>query len=266
MVKSWWSVALVPAVLLGCAGAGTRPGSADDDINTPVSQQAVVGDARKAAKAHTDLGMLYLREGQLNVARDEARAAIGADASFPLAYNLLGLVQMYLKEDRAAEESFARALELAPGDPEINNNYGWFLCQSGRERKSIAYFVTASKSSLYTSPTKPLTNAAMCSIMMGDDRGGEDFLMRALRVDQQNGDAYFLLAELYYRTGRLVDARLRLADVHRLAAPTAQSVWLGLRIERKLGDREAEARYGSQLRRDFPGSREYQLLKQGLYQ
>ncbi len=87
-----------------------------------------------------------------------------------------------------------------------------------------------------------------------------------MRVDQQNTDAYFLLAELYFRTGRLIDARMRVADLLRMMPPTAQSVWLALRIERKLGDSEAESRYGSQLRREFRESREYQLLKQGMYQ
>lgn len=263
MVRNRWWAVLVPLVLSACGG---MPLESDQSVQTPISQQTAVGDARRGAKAHTDLGLVYLRDGQLNVAREEARMAIEADSSYPLGYNLLGLVQMYLEDNRAAEESLSRALQLAPGDPEINNNYGWFLCQTGREKQSIQYFVTASKNTLYTAPTKPLTNAAICSITAGDDKGGEDFLLRALRVDPQNGDAHFLLAELYYRTGRLIDARLRLADVHRLGAPTAQSAWLGLRIERKLGDREAEMRYGKQLRREFSDSREFQLMKQGIYQ
>ncbi|MBI5786803.1 MAG: type IV pilus biogenesis/stability protein PilW [Rhodocyclales bacterium] len=260
--RGWWAV-VVPLVLSACGG---MPLDSDRSVQTPVSQQAAVGDAQRAAKAHTDLGMVYLREGQLNVALDEARKAIEADSSYPLGYNLYGLVQMYLEDNRAAEESLGRALQLAPADPEINNNYGWFLCQSGRQKQSIEYFVAASKNTLYVAPTKPLTNAAICSIGAGDDKGAEEFLTKALRADPQNGDAHFLLAELYYRTGRLIDARLRLADVHRLTAPTAQSVWLGLRVERKLGDREAEARYGKQLRREFQDSREFQLLKQGIYQ
>jgi type IV pilus assembly protein PilF len=263
MVRNRWWVVVVPLLLSACGG---MPLDNDRSVQTPVSQQTSVGDARRASKAHTDLGMLYLREGQLNVAHDEARKAVEADSSYPLAYNLYGLVQMYLEDNRAAEESLSRALQLAPSDPEINNNFGWFLCQSGREKQSIPYFVTASKNTLYAAPTKPLTNAAICSITAGDDKGGEDFLLRALRADPQNGDAHFLLAELYYRTGRLIDARLRLADVHRLGAPSAQSVWLGLRIERKLGDREAEVRYGKQLRREFQDSREFQLMKQGIYQ
>lgn len=263
MVTSRWLAVMALPVLSACGGMQL---DGDKSVQTPVSQQTAVGDARRSAKAHTDLGMLYLREGQLNVALEEARKAIEADSSYPLGYNLYGLVQMYLDDSRAAEESLGRALQLAPSDPEINNNYGWFLCQSGREKQSIQYFVVASKNTLYVAPTKPLTNAAICSITAGDDKGGEEFLNKALRADPQNGDAHFLLAELYYRTGRFVDARLRLADVHRLSAPTAQSVWLGLRIERKLGDREAESRYGKQLRREFQASREFQLLKQGIYQ
>lgn len=250
-------------ILAGCAGS---PTSGVESSATPVSQQVAVGDARQRAKAHTDLGMVYLREGRISVALDEARLAIESDADYPLGYNLLGLVRMYLKEDKAAEENFSRALRLAPSDPEINNNFGWFLCQSGREQQSFGYFEIASRSQLYSRPTKPLTNAGICSLSIKDDKGAEEFLQRALRADPTNSDAQFLLADICYRTGRLAQAKNRLADVHRLTEPTPQTVWLGLRIERKLGDREEEVRYASQLRRKFQESREYRLLIQGNYE
>lgn len=262
-MKAWWIAGLIPAVLAGCAGV---PPGGEVDAQTPVSQQAAVGDARQRAKVHTDLGMVYLREGRLGVALDEARIAIESDSSYPLGYNLLGLVQMYLKDNRAAEASFGRALGLAPSDPEINNDFGWFLCQSGREQQSIGYFETASKSQLYSTPTKPLTNAGFCSLAMKDDKGAEGFLLRALRADPLNGDAQFLLADICYRTGRLAEARLRLAEIHRMTEPNAQTAWLGLRIERKAGDRDAESRYAAQLRRKFRDSRENQLLMQGRFE
>jgi type IV pilus assembly protein PilF len=47
--------------------------------------------------------------------------------------------------------------------------------------------------------------------------------------------------------------------------PTADVLWMALRAERKLGNREAEARHASQLRRRFPGSPEQELLSQGQY-
>ena len=46
------------------------------------------------------------------------------------------------------------------------------------------------------------------------------------------------------------------------AAPTAEVLWLGVRIERALDDRQAEALYAQQLRRLFPGAPETQLLTQ----
>lgn len=265
MVNYWWAITFLAGLLAGCAGTPVS-GEGNPNSQTPVSQQVAVGDARLRAKAHADLGMVYLGDSQLNTALDEARIAIEADSSYPLGYNLLGLVQMYLKDNRAAEDSFTRALALAPNDPEINNNFGWFLCQSGREARSIPYFVTASKSQLYSSPTKPLTNAGICSLNMKDDKGAEDFLVRALRVDQMNGDAHFLLADIYYRTGRLREAQARLAEIHRMTEPTAETAWLGLRIERKIGDHEAENRYAAQLRRKFQASREYQLMTQGKFE
>ncbi len=106
---------VVVGMLAGCAGSPT-PNAETSEM--PVSQQVAVGDARQRAKAHTELGMLYLREGRIAVALDEARLAIESDQGYPLGYNLLGLVRMYLKEEKAAEDSFTRALRLAPTDPE----------------------------------------------------------------------------------------------------------------------------------------------------
>jgi type IV pilus assembly protein PilF len=107
-------LAVVISLLL--AACGGLPVDDERAGQIPVSQQPVVGEARRAAKAHTDLGMVYLREGQLPVALEEARRAIDSDSSYPLAYNLLGVVQMYLDENPAAEEAFGRAIQMAPNE------------------------------------------------------------------------------------------------------------------------------------------------------
>lgn len=262
MVRMWAAGVLATVVLAGCA---SNPAE-DQAVQAPVSQQTAVGDARQRAKAHAELGQLYLGEGQLNVALDEANIAIEADSTYPLGYNLLALVQMYLKENRAAEESFNRALRLAPGDPEINNNFGWFLCQTGRPQQSIAYFQVASKSPLYSTPTKPLTNAGICSVNMRDDKAAESYLVSAVRADSLNADAHYLLADIYFRAGRTAEARQRINEVHRLGDPTAETLWLAVRIERKLGDREMEARHASQIRRKFQNTPEYEKLMRGQYE
>jgi type IV pilus assembly protein PilF len=254
------------APLLGVLLAACVANPPSQPVDQPVSQQTAVGDARKRAKAHTDLGAAYLGDGRLAVALEEARIAISADPGYAPAYNLLGLIHMYLQETALAEENFDRALRLAPGDAEINNNFGWFLCQSGREKRSIAYFQAAIKSPLYDTPAKPLANAGICSLRMKDDKAAEEFLSLALRADPGSASARYWLADLLYRHNRLAEAKLQIGELFGLAEPEAQSLWLALRIEHRLGDREAEARYSSQLRRKFAGTPEHQKLLLGDYE
>ena len=251
------------ALLLGgCAATGFGSGQGAQQA---VSAQPAESEQQQRAKVHTELGSLYMLDGRSAIALEEARIALSADPTYAPAYNLLGLIHMVLGETRLAEDNFERALRLAPGDPEINNNFGWFLCQSGREQRAIAYFMASAKNPLYATPTKPYTNAGVCSVRLKDDKAAEEYLLTALRLSPTNTQALFWLADIAYRQGRQSEARQWTTDIEKMMEPTPEVIWLALRIERKLGNREAEARYASQLRRRFPGSPEHRLLTQGQY-
>ena len=257
-------IALCMVLLLGgCTATGFGSGQGAQQA---VSAQPAEGEQQQRAKVHTELGSLYLLDGRSAIALEEARIALSADPDYAPAYNLLGLIHMVLDETRLAEDNFEKALRLAPGDPEISNNFGWFLCQTGRERRSIAYLMAAAKNPLYATPTKPYTNAGVCSVRLKDDKAAEEYLLTALRLSATNTQALYWLADIAYRQGRHSEARQWATDIERMMEPTAEVVWLALRIERKLGNREAEARYASQLRRRFPGSPEQRLLTQGQYE
>jgi type IV pilus assembly protein PilF len=258
MKKLFWLVLM----LAGCAGTGVPQGASEQ----AVSQQTSTTEAQQRAKVHTELGALYLGNGRFGVAQEEGRIALSADPGYAPAYNLLALVHMNLRENAAADEEFQKALRLAPNDPEINNNYGWFLCQTDRVKQSLNHFLTAIKNPLYTTPAKAMTGLGICYIKVKDDASAEDFLLKALNVDINNLEARFWLAELYLRKGRYFEARRLLNELHQIVEGNAQSTWLALRVERKIGDREGEARYASQLRRKFQGTLEYQKLMQGQYE
>lgn len=256
-------VAIWMALLVaGCTAIG---GGSGQGAQQAVSAKPAESEQQQRAKVHTELGSLYMLDGRSAIALEEARIALSADPNYAPAYNLLALTHMGLGEARLAEDNFQKALSLAPGDPEINNNYGWFLCQNGREQSSIAYFMAAAKNPLYTTPTKPFTNAGICSVRLKNDKAAEDYLTTALRLSPTNTQALFWLADIAYRQGRHSEARQWTTDIEKMLEPTAEVIWLVLRIERKLGNREAEARYASQLRRRFPGSPEQRLLIQGQY-
>lgn len=267
MLKSVYVV----AALIGCsafAGCAQLPSSAEAQADSVGSGTLIgeVGEPRNRARIHTELASAYFEHGNMGVALEELRIAIAADPSFAPAYNVLGLVHMDLRENDAAQRNFEQALALSPTDPDINNNYGWFLCRTGREDQSIPYFLAALKNPLYKTPARSFVNAGLCSMNKADSSDAIGFFERALRNDPNNLLALLNLASVQYKRGQLEVARGLVGRFNKLIEPTAESLWLALRIERKLGDKSAENSLAAQLRRRFAGSPEYQKLLKGQFE
>jgi type IV pilus assembly protein PilF len=252
------------AVLIaaGCAGGGARaPGEGPSiDTGTIVGE---VGDPRNRAKLHTELAALYYSRGNMGIALEELRTAIAADDRYATAHGMLGVVYQGLRENSLAEESFARALQLSPNDSDINHNFGWYLCQNQRAEDSIKYFLHAIRNPLYPTPWRSYSAAGQCSIRLNNFKQAEQFFDRALRLDPDDPPSVLQMGQIRYRQGRMAEARRLVTHYNKLASPTAESLWLALRVERKLGQRVAETRFATQLRRRFPGSHEYQALQRG---
>jgi type IV pilus assembly protein PilF len=96
-----------------------------------------------------------------------------------------------------------------------------------------------------------------------EDRQAEEYFLRALRHDSKHSSALFWLADIAYRGNRFADAQMRLRDLHNVMEPVAQSAWLALRLARKMGDRDEEARMMGVMRRKYRDSPEYQSLSRG---
>jgi type IV pilus assembly protein PilF len=224
------------------------------------------GDPAESAKAHTELAFGYFQRGQMAVALDEVNIALKSKPDYYQAYNVLGLISMDLSENTKAEDAFRRALAIAPNDSDTLNNYGWFLCQTKREREAIPQFMAALKNPLYATPSKPYLNAGVCAEQMGDSAGAEDYYRKAFSLDPGSPGAMMHLGDLYYKRNEMDKARFYVDRLNKNFDPSAVSLWLALRIERKSGDRVAESSYAAQLRRRFPDSPEYQKLQQGQFE
>jgi type IV pilus assembly protein PilF len=250
------------ALLAGCAAAPQPEGP-------QIESGAIVGnttDPRNRARIRTELASLYYTRGNMNIALEELRLAVAADPNFATAYGMYGLVYMELRENALAQSNFERAISLSPDDPDINHNYGWFLCQTGREGQSTEYFMRALRNPLYATPARSWTTAGTCALRLGNVREAESYLLRALGLDQNQPAALLQLAHVRYRQGSLDEARKLVARHAKLVETTAESLWLALRIERRLGQRNVELSYANQLRRRFPQSREAQALQRGAYE
>lgn len=252
---------VVLAVLAaGCATPAQGPvGNTGTIVGEPTAP-------RNRARIHTELATLYYARGNMSVALEELRTAVAADPGYATAHGVLGLVYMELRENALAEASFQRALGYAPGDSDINHNYGWFLCQIGREREAPPYFRRALDNPLYATPARSFAAAGSCALRSGELGTAEENLQRALRIEPNLPVALLQFAQLRYRQGRHDEARRLLAQHAAAAPPSAESLWLALRVERRLGARAAQQSYAIQLRRRFPDSPEFQALQRGNYE
>ena len=254
-------------LLSGCAQTTTTStvedaGTANVDIQKRDNTQT---NARKRAAIRLQLAVNYYQDGKFSVALDELKEALRLDPNFADAHNVLALVYMELHENGLAEQSFQRALQLEPSNSDLNNNYGWYLCQNGREKEALTYFENALKNPLYLQPAKPLQNAGVCALKMGNQAAAEGYFRRSFEIDPKGAVSAYNLALIYYTRKDLPRARFYANQVNNGAAPTAASLWLGIRIERRLGDRTNQLALESQLDRLFADSREAQLQKRGAY-
>ena len=269
------ALAAVAAWLLAAGGCATPPGgggaAGEAPAGTPESAQNPLPDSdeesdqRRRARIRLELGASYYQQGNYQVALQELRQALTIDPNYAAAYGVIGLVYMDLGDRARAEDSFQRGLRLSPADADLANNYGWFLCQTGRYKESIEMVQRALRNPLYPTPAKPLHNAGICSLRMGDEKAAEDYFLRSFQIDPRNAVAMYNLAEIYLKRGDVERARLYSNRLSTAYEPSAQTLWLALRVERKAGNRDAEDSLAAQLRRRFPTSMEAARLARGEY-
>ncbi|MFJ2986713.1 type IV pilus biogenesis/stability protein PilW [Collimonas sp. NPDC087041] len=250
--------------LSGCAnqsvGTNNETGSRQE-LATSSDQT----EAQRRAGIRLQLAVGYFGQGQLEVALDEIKQAVAADPDLADAYSVRGLIYMDMGENRLADDNFQRALRLSPNNPDFANNYGWFLCQNGRAKESIAHFETALKSRAYQSPAKALTNAGVCSLKFNDTVAAERYLSQAFQFDASNPLTNANLAKLAYDRNDYERARFYIGLVLKTDVQNAEALWTAIKVERKLGDTAAEASLVTQLRRRFAGSPEFAAYQRGAF-
>ena len=254
------------AVLLLLAPTGWAQQSAQNQNQGATSSTLVPKDARTRAKAHTELGALYFQSGNLIVALEELTLAAAIDPEYATAFSTRALVLYHVKEYESAEKDFQRALSLDGRNPEINNNYGWYLCQTGKANEAIPYFERAYRNPLYQTPALAYLNEGACYIKLNQLDLADEALRKSLRLMPENPQAFFHLANASYKRGNFDAAKKHLSDAVRFVDPGPELLWLFLRVERRLGNESDERSLAAQLRRKFPDSPEYQELLKGNFE
>ena len=257
---SWSAVFMAFLALAGCAGgpdSARQPAAASGTELKDRITASDEPDAMKRARTRTELAAAYFGRGQMATALDQIKLAIQADPTSSEAFNLRGLIYANLGDHALAEESFRHALKLKPRDPDVMQNFGWYLCQQNRFAEADGFFNQALAVPQYRGVARTLLAQGVCYAHGGQLPEAEATLVRAYEIDPSSPFTATNLSEVLYRRGEFERARFYIRRVNSQAeVANAQTLWLAARIENKLGNQQGAAQFGNQLRNRFPDSRE----------
>ena len=246
----------------GCAsGQDGGAGASKADLVTDSDEP----ETRRRARIRLELAVSYFEQGKTTVALDELKQSLANDPNFPDAYNLRGLVYMRLNDMQLAEESFRRAQTLAPNDPNVMHNYGWMQCQQGRYPQAEQLFNQAIAVPVYTGRSRTWMAQGLCQVRAGRRTEGEQSLARAFDLDPGNPIIGYNLASLTYQRGDYGRAQFYARRINNSELANAESLWLGIKIEQRLGNRDGAQQLAAQLRKRFAQSKEMALYERGAF-
>lgn len=250
-------------IIAGCAQTGPNaPGAASaGDLITDSDEP----EHRKRAKVRLELALAYFEQGQTAVALDELKQALALDPVFPEAFNLRGLIYMRLSDNALAEDSFRRALTLNPRDADTQHNYGWLLCQMGRHVDSERAFGQAMASAVYANRAKTLMTLGLCQARAGRPADAETNLARSYELDPGNPVTGYNLSLLLYQRAEYERAQFYIRRLNNGEFANAETLWLGVKVERRMQNLEAMDQLAGQLKRRYPQSRELASFERGAF-
>jgi type IV pilus assembly protein PilF len=218
---------------------------------------------KEAAQYNLQLGIGYLRQGELKTAQEKLEKSIADDSSNATAHSALGLVFERLGDDAGAEKHYRKAVRVSPDDPDSLNALAVFLClKKGDPGQAMNLFDRA----LAVPLSKAFANKAMLYTTAGTCAGrldlarAENYLRAAIAADPNYNAALLQLANVANTRGNHLQARAFIERYLAVAPASPDALWLGVQIERALGDASASRAYGQRLRTEFPQSVETRLL------
>ena len=240
-----WAALGLALLLSGCGDSSTptRPGKEKD-----------------AAAYNVQLGIAYLNQGDIALAKDKLDRALKEDPGSPDVHSARAMLFARMALPDQADGEYRSALRLAPHDPNVINNYAVYLCQHGRVEEGVRRFEEAAHNALYRTPEAAYTNAGVCLRQAKrDDEARADFA-RALQLKPNFAEAAFQLTSLQFQHGELAPARAGIDAFIGSFDATADLLLLGVRVARAQGDKIAAQRFGRRLQLDFPGSEQARAL------
>jgi type IV pilus assembly protein PilF len=238
------------------AGCASRPtansGAAPASGSSAMVEQNSTTKMQQAASLELQLGVAYMQTGNLQVAEQKLVKAEQENAHDPQIHSALALLYVKIGNDAKANAEYKESLRLAPGDPDVLNSYGVYLCGKGRTDEGVKYFTQAAQNPLYRTPWAAYTNAGLCLHDAKRIPESEQFFLRAVSFKPNFEQAVVQLGLVEIEQQHPADAARLVREYLAIGAASADVLMVGWRAAQLQGDQEASTRYAKRLQNEFP--------------
>lgn len=218
-------------------------------------------DLNDASDYNAQLGLAYIQQGRYDTALSKLKKSIEQNPDNAVAQHYIAELYRRLGEMDKAQTHFERALDLQPKNSSLLNNYGVFLCDEKKYQQAYSYFDKVLKDPLYPAKGAVYENVGLCAQAQGDIAKAEENLKFALRMNPQSPKSLLAMAQISFDKQKYATARKYYYDYLENARQTAESLWLGILLENRSGNKNRMASYKVLLKGKYPDSKEAALLK-----
>lgn len=248
------TTALLATLLVSTALAGC--------VSTTTGGFTTKASPEEAVEKRVQLARQYIGDRNWEDAKRNLKMAQKIDADNADVHEAFALVYQSTGEYELAEENFKKSIRMDRGCSRCRNNYAAFLYSRGSYQAAVKQLEMVVDDTLYEARPRAFTNLGLARLKVDDKPGAEQAFRRAVAMDRLNSIALLELASLRLEAADY-DGASQFYETYKLAVrqQSARALWLGVRLARQIGDRDAEASYALALSNLYPDSEEYRAYK-----
>lgn len=135
---------------------------------------------QQAAVANVQMGMAYLEQDKTVEAKQKFMLALQESPKLPSSWYAMAYFHEITGEPGLADQEYQKSIAIAPDSGEAHNNYGTFLCRTGRYNEAIGQFKLAIAEPKYMHDGSAYENAGICALQVPNKTLAYSLFQKAL--------------------------------------------------------------------------------------
>ena len=216
--------------------------------------------AKEASRYNAQLGVAYLQQGRFELSLNKLNKSLQQNPDNADAHHYVAELYHQLGKVSLANHHFEKALDLAPENSSLKNNFGVFLCEQKKFKESKKLFLEVSNDPLYANKASLHENIGLCAKEKGDLKTAGKYFRKTLREVPNSPKSLLALAEMSFDRQDYIKSKDYFYKYLKVSRHSAASLWLGILLEKRSGNKDRVESYRILLKGKFPDSKEASML------